>query len=206
MPKKYQLTPELLRHAHVVALPALSAIVQDLPGEADLYVLENRRTLSFAITLLEVRWISESAFSAPQPIAIKGYKLESIATFPTDEGKECAAHYVNPDDPSQAAIPTTDLRAYITTGGALWGGVWNPGELNAPDPEDPPFELPEPIFFAMGGGSTLPSLYDDVLGISAGAPRVLRPSGGLLIRLHTAIASPGSGSLFVGLHGLWLPS
>lgn len=211
MPKRFRLTPELLNVASGVSLPALSGVMTSIAANANVYHFQNLAVQAFAIVGIDVRWVSWGVFPAPQSIAFKGFIITAGA--PDTGGRECAAHYTNPDyaldgEAVDTAIGTDLLRAYISTGGALSGGTeFLPDELNhtLDGPEPPPPPQPEPEFLAVGSGSTLPGIFEDAMapGVPALSQIIAPQGGGLLLRTALPIGA-GSGYLFVGLRGLWL--
>lgn len=195
--RNFRTTDLMMRHAEGITLPSLSGLMTAVEAGSDVCAARNLSARVLGVTLIQVRWVTETPFDVAQSLAFRINQVHGFTTTHNAGGKVCQAHYKY-----QAGIAATAvgerinpnlLVGYTSLAGAITGGIYMEEDADEPD------------LFAVGAGSTLPGVLDDWSCAPDGLVMVLPQNTGIVVNLQTSLVGAGAGRLFLGLHGFWLP-
>lgn len=142
---------------------------------------------------VRIRVVTKTAFASAQGLAFRVNKVTGFTVAHSSGGTAVQAHYnfaegmgVTRTGTAVATgdrVPLTEVSGYISTTGAITGATYTAEDTD------------EPEVFAVGAGSTLPGVYEDVA--PPGGFWVLPKNTGLVVNNHLAMGSSGVVNLSV---------
>lgn len=181
--------PANLVQALGVRWGAVSGLLTGVAAGADVAGLVNLSAHPYAVSLVNIRFVTTTAFASAQALAYRVNKVTGFTAIHSSGGTAVQAHYKRQSQIRGSAVgdrvPLTELSGYIGATGAISGASYTAEDTDEPD------------VFAVGAGSTLPGVYEDY------APRdglcyVLEQNEGLIVNNQILMGASGVGNLFVG--------
>jgi hypothetical protein len=198
--ENHLVSAERLTQARGYTVSAMSGLVTGLSLNDLVFGLRNVGTVleggvaapvePVVVTAIRVRWATTTAFASAQAMIFRGYKVYGYTAIQSSGGTAVNAHYKRPGNVRGVASAVgkavlTDLSAYVSATGAITGGTFTAQTAG------------EPEFMAVGAGSTLPGVYEDVGDGALQLPMILETNQGLVVDCGLAMGSSGVGRFFI---------
>jgi len=187
--------PDRLKEAEGVLWGAVSGLVTGVAAGGDVAAFLNLDDRPLAITQIQLRWATVTAFGTAQALAFRVNKVYGFSAQHTTGGTAFQAHHKYQAGLAATAtgdrIALTSLSGYIAATGAISGGTYTAEDTD------------EPELFAVGAGSTLPGVYEN-WSPADGVPLVLVKNTGLIVNNQIAMGASGVGNLAVIVEGFRL--
>jgi hypothetical protein len=186
------------QNAEGVIWCALSGAMTGIAAAADVGGVVNLLDAPWVIQRIRIRWVTSTAFATAQCLAFRVNKVTGFTAVHTGGTPTAVqAHHLYGEGIGKTRagvtmvtgdrIPLTEISGVISSTAALTTPVYTAEDTD------------EPEVFAMGAGSTLPSVYEN--WAPPGPPLVLTKNTGLIINNHILMGASGVGNLFVGVDG-----
>jgi len=180
-----------------LVIPLLSGAMTGIAAGADVGAVRNLLDAPIVVQRIRIRFVTTTAFASAQSMSFRINKVYGFTATDATGATAVQAHYN-----FQAGMSVTRAGVAITTGDriplteissviAATAAITN-ATYTAEDTD-------EPEVFAMGAGSTLPSVYEN--WVPPGPPLVLSKNTGLIINNHILMGASGAGNLYVGVDG-----
>lgn len=184
--------------AEGLVIPLLSGAITGIAAGADVGAIRNISTSAIMVQRIRIRFVPTTAFASAQSMAFRINKVYGFtAVHDTGSPTAVQAHYNHQAGQLTTRagaviatgdrIPLTEISSVIAATAAITNGVYTAEDTD------------EPEVFAIGAGSTLPSVYEN--WVPPGPPLILTANTGLIINNHILMGASGVGNLFIGVDG-----
>ncbi len=181
-----------------ITIPLLSGLMTGIAAGADVGAVRNILGAAFVVQRIRIRWLTTTAFGTAQSLAFRINKVTGFTSIHSGGTPTAVqAHYnfaggLKTTRAGAAAtatdrVPLTELSSVIAGIAAITTATYTAEDTD------------EPEVFAMGAGSTLPSVWEN--WVPPGPPLVLGVDEGLIINNHVLMGASGVGNLYVGVDG-----
>jgi len=181
-----------------LVIPLLSGAMTGIAAGADVGAVRNLLDAPIVVQRIRIRFVTTTAFASAQSMAFRVNKVYGFtAVHDTGSPTAVQAHYNFQGGMSVTRagavistgdrIPLTEISSVIAATAAITNATYTAEDTD------------EPEVFAMGAGSTLPSVYEN--WVPPGPPLVLSKNTGLIINNHILMGASGAGNLYVGVDG-----
>jgi hypothetical protein len=183
-----QLEPGNTVRAVGFRVPARSGLMTTIAADADVFGFRNPSVKPIAVSRIDLRWLTATAFGAAQAVGFYVYKVIGFSAIqnggsPVVIDNVLLKRNLSHDD----LVSGTDFECAIAGAAAITGGTYT-----APDAD-------EPFHLACSDGNLSPAIVDVWEPGEGRLPIVLDQNEGLVLRCALTMGASGVGRLFVGL-------